>query len=269
MHRIAFSFVLVLLLSVSVPAQVASQTPAEGTPGKPFRDPRALATIQAALTALGGATAVGQPQSWQIQGQVQATDATGNSVSGTITWEMAGSEFNMSATTTKGTQSIVTGHGNPAAVNANGATKISAPLMRAEFVPALVGPMLLKEYQNPGYNIAFAGNATLGTETVTAVRTSTGVKGMNARVTQQTWYFDKTSGLPVRVEYNIPAMGNSYAFAIGAVDLANYQPVSGAMYPFQIIWSFGKRPTGTVTLQTVTLNAAIASSDFDPPVPVQ
>src|SRR6267154_4009019 len=54
-----------LLLNISGWAQAPSSTPPQSS------DPQAVAVVQAAITALGGATAIGQAQSWTFHAQTQ------------------------------------------------------------------------------------------------------------------------------------------------------------------------------------------------------
>jgi hypothetical protein len=64
---------LLLLLCLPVRAQQAPQ-PAP----QPVSDPQAVAVVHAAITTLGGATAISQAQSWTFQAQMQGSRANGS-----------------------------------------------------------------------------------------------------------------------------------------------------------------------------------------------
>jgi hypothetical protein len=259
MRRLLAFLFLLALVSTTASAQVR-----EGTSLPVIRDQDALNTVQAAITALGGAAAIGTVQSWQAQGQAQGVAPDGKTVSGTVTWEMAGSELRMASSTNLGQQALLTGHGNPAMVGSGTSMSLPAHVITATFIPALVSSILLNRLQNSNCAFQYVGPQSLGQESVTVVKTVC-LHVANYVVTAQTWYFDAASSLPVRVEFRRPSMTRPQLAASGAVGLSNYQQVSGVLYPFQILAYEQGKQTGTVTLQTVNVNPAIPASDFDPP----
>ena len=228
------------------------------------RDPQALTVVQAAITALGGTAAIGQIQSWQVQAQAQGSQQMGG-VASTLVWEQAGAEFRMASTSaaTGKSSAIVTGHGSPASVQNGTTTALPPQVTSALFIPALVGSVLVNEFQNSNYSIKYQGQSTLNSKPVVAIRTSLTGKIATERLTAQVWYFDATTNLPVRVEYRLPTV-NAADFSLpGAADLSNYQPVGGALYPFQIVtWRQGMQ-INVITLQSVNANGAISPTDFD------
>jgi len=260
-RRIVFPLVFVVVFSASLHAQVPS------IPGTVTRDQNALSTLQAAITALGGATAIGQAQSWQAQGQVQGTAPQGKAVTaitGTITWEMAGSEMRIASATNAGPTAFLTGHGNPAVVSNANSLKLPPHVVAAMFVPAFVGPILLKDFQNSDCELRSGGPKNLGTESVQVVHVlTTGIPYFQQ--TAQTWYFDSITKLPVRVEFRIPSMRYPQVSIRGALNFSNYSPVASVLYPFQIVTFRDDKQTSAVTIQSVNVNVAIPSSDFDPP----
>lgn len=222
------------------------------------RDPQALSVVQTAITALGGATAIGAIQTWRVQAQ---SSAQFNGATRAILWEQAGSEFRMASHfgTAGGDNVIVTGHGSPASVQGGTTKALPSHVISSLFIPALAGSILLNEFQNTNYTFQYVGTRTLNSKTVSVVRTVLLANPLGA----QTWYFDMASGLPVRVEYRIAMISTPAASLSGAADLLNYQPVAGILYPFQIVqWRQGMQ-VDVVTLQSVNVNAAISSSDFD------
>jgi len=259
-------FVLVVVLSPDLFAQVANYPPVPPYSSllvrPPTRDPQALEVLQTAITAMGGAALIGQIQSWQLQGQLQHTTTNGNE-EGTFSWEAAGTEFRIQTVTPSGTNVIVTGHGTPGVVSAGKSQAMPAHVVRAMFVPALIGSVLLKEFQDPNCSVESQNDTTLGSESVKVVTTTVRSSQMEAMVTPQTWYFDSNSGLPVRVEYRLPGMVGPRLYVASAHDFSNFQNVGGALYPFQIVTSRRGKQSDVVNLQSVIPNATISPDDFN------
>lgn len=210
----------VILFSIPVFAQ---QTTAAS-------DPQAVAAVQAAVNTIGGATAIGALQSWTIKAQ-----ATGNLANGPITEVLAT------------TLPSLPQNSNPA-----GAAKVTPPWAtpRSLFVPALVSAILANQSQDSTILLT-QGTASASVPNANVVISSTKVK--SGAVPAQRWYFDKTSGLPSRIDFLLPAkVGLVEAFP-GTVLLSNYQNVGGILYPFQIVTYLQRdRLRETITVQSVT-----------------
>ena len=113
-----FSRLLLVMLLPLFCFPVLAQQPGTATPAS---DPQAVAVVQAAITALGGATAIGQAQCWTFQAQMQGPRANGDV------------GYVISTDTDTGMR-----------VRADG-TMRPAPLIQSHFLPALVGSILIKE----------------------------------------------------------------------------------------------------------------------------
>jgi hypothetical protein len=200
------------------------------------RDPQAIAVVQAAMTALGGATAIGQAQSWTFQAQMQGPYANGNI------------EYKISTHTDTGRFRL-----------ANGQTK-PAPPIRSHFIPALVGPILLKQSQDPEFSILYAGTSTLASGPVTVVVFAIGP----TRLPAQIWFFD-AANRPVQVDFRVPAqIGARESFPF-LTALSDYRSVSGVSYPFQIVSVVPGKPPEIVALQSVATSATVPPNDFNGP----
>src|SRR6267378_1014678 len=81
--RFAWLFVFPFL---AVPCW-GKQAPQQASAPQPTSDPQAVAVVQAAINALGGATAIGQAQSWTVQGLLDGPIGNG-SRSETISWNI-------------------------------------------------------------------------------------------------------------------------------------------------------------------------------------
>jgi hypothetical protein len=276
MHSARFGLLVsVLLLNIPVWAQVSQPTPPSPAlsiqpPGWVYsppdlltaavRDPQALTVVQTAITAMGG-PAIAAIQDCTVQAQSDAVPGT-PTTSGTMTWKMAGSEFRIDAPTSTGTASVMTGHGKPGMIN-GAATALQSYVTQAMFVPVAIAPVLAQELANPKMSVRFKDNETLGTVSVAVVTTALETDYPDNVVTPQTWYFDTSTGLPVRIEFRAPDIHQPTNFIPTAVDLSNFQLVSGVAYPFKVVSSVDSQTQVVFIVQSVVVNSGIAPSTFD------
>ena len=131
---------------------------------------------------------------------------------------------------------------------------------RSLFVSAVLGYVLLNEFQDQSFPLRFGGQVSLGSEAVTVVTFS---DPKIPALPAQKWYFDATTNLPAQVEFQWPAAIGSKMSFTGVVQVSNYQSVSGVLYPFNIV----TRPEGgqseLIVLQSVSPNTATLSNDFN------
>jgi hypothetical protein len=220
---------LSLLLLCSVPVLAQTTTSVQG-------DPQAIAIVQASITALGGATAIGQAHSWTFRAQSQGSHANGQV------------EYVISTHTDTGNF-----------VLANGKTEL-APRIHSHFVPALVGAILLKESQDPQFSILYAGTSIIGSKPVSVVVFASSLTKLPAQI----WCFDATA-MPVQVDFRLPAqIGARESFPI-VVALSDYRAVSGVLHPFSITSFLPGKPPEILTLSSVAPASASPPNDFNGP----
>jgi hypothetical protein len=278
MHSARFGvLVSMLLLSVPVWAQQAQPQPNPPSPAPPIptpgsvysppdlltaavRDAQALDVVRKALTAMGG-PAISAIQDCTVQAQSDAAPGA-QAMSGTMTWKMAGAEFRIDGPGPNGTASVMTGHGKPGMINGV-ATALQPYVIQALFVPVAIAPVLAQELANSKMSLRFKDNETLGTTSVTVVTTALETDYPDNVVTPQTWYFDTSTGLPVRIDFRSPDTRNPNNFSSSAVDLSNYKAVSGVAYPFTVVSSVDGRTQIVFTVQSVVVNSGIPSTQFD------
>jgi len=233
MSRIAFVLVLFTLGSLNAAAQGAR---APSSLPVPSSDPQAVTVIQAAISALGGATAIGQAKNWIVQGALQGAVNSASS-------------SDMISTSVANVANIV-----------NGTT--STPLRNIAstslLMPTLVGAILLKESQDPYFVMRYGGPATIGSQSVTQIifaraRTAFGLA--------QVWSFDSKTGLPAQIEFNLAAEIGQMRSPLGTVILSDYQAVSGILYPFEILVRIPRSPLPeTITVSSVSASATQPSN---------
>jgi hypothetical protein len=224
-----------LFLSVSALAQQPASSQ-QASLAQQASDPQAVAIVQAAISALGGATAVGQPQSWTFQAQTQGPHSNGNV------------DYVISMDTDTGK-----------IVRPDGTTK-PASAIHSYFVPALVGAILLKESQDPNLSMHYAGVSTQDSKPVTIIVFRVGSEGFPAQI----WAFD-SANLPVQIDVRLPPEIGARQSVYGLIALSNFQSVSGVLYPFRIVSFLMGRPPEIVTLQSVNASATTPPNEFNGP----
>jgi hypothetical protein len=144
-------------------------------------------------------------------------------------------------------------------VLADGTTRPAAAI-HSHFVPALVGAILLKESQDSKFSLQYGGLSTLDSKPVTFIIFAFGPTKLPAQI----WTFD-AANLPVQIDFRLPAeIGARQSFPL-AVALSDYRPVSGVLYPFQIVTFLPGKPPEIVTLQSVNANVTAPPNDFNGP----
>jgi len=135
-----------------------------------------------------------------------------------------------------------------------------APAIHSHFVPALVGAILLKESQDPEFSMQYGGLSTQDSKPATVIVITVGPTKFPAQI----WTFD-AANLPVQIDFRLPAeIGARESFPI-VVAVSDYRPVSGVLYPFQIVSFLQARPPEIVTLQSVNASATAPPNDFNGP----
>lgn len=218
-----------LLFATSLWARQASSTTTQSA-----SDPQGVAIVQTAITALGGATAIGEAQSWTFQAQMQGPHANG-----TVSYLIS---------TNADTGSFL---------GANGTTKPAAAI-HSHLVPALAGAILLNESKNPQFTILNGGTSTLDSQPVSVVTFAIGPQNIPAQV----WYFNP-AGLPVLIDFRLPAViGARLSFPF-VVALSDYKSVAGVSYPFSIVSFVPGKPRELVTLQSIAPGTAAPTNEFN------
>jgi hypothetical protein len=259
-----FGFLLFLLfLDVAAKAQV----PRVGPPPpltSAVRDPQALEVLQKTIALMGGSTNIGQIQGVIIQGQLTAAPGA-LAKDGSFSWEMSGPELRFESTNPSGALVIVSGHGKPAQISGGGIQGLKSHQMRPLFVPALIGWVLFQEFQNEKYSIRFDGLDTLDTVPVEVVTTVAETSYPENVVTPQKWYFQTSTGLPIRVEFRSPNPNLPAVFIQSAFEFSDFRSVSGMLFPFLVKSSISGQSFESFTINSIQLNASVKPADFDGP----
>lgn len=245
-------------------AQAPSPSPtASPTPPAPVRDAQAIATVQAAIAAMGGTVAVAAIQDTSVQGTIQDQGSSGSPTQ-SFTWMSSGGQFRTQVATATDTRIYVSGYGSP--VDQEDGVNTAIPFFVAQAnlpyeVPALV---LLNEVNNPNYTLSYVGTTTINGNPAIHVHACDDTDYTSYLVTPQEWYFDASTGLPVRVEYLLPqntTPQNSWSLSI---DFANYTATGGILVPYQLTMNAGP-VVEIATVNSVAFNSGLSASLFAAP----
>jgi hypothetical protein len=216
----------VLIFSTPVLAQTTPQ--AQG-------DPQAIAVVQAAIKALGGATAIAQPQQWTFQADMQGLRANGS------------------------VKYIVSTDKNTGIVHSLDGTTVPALPIHSYFVPALAASILLEQSQDPNFSIRYGGISQLNSGSVVIIVFYVG----RVKFPAQIWSFDNVTHMPSQVDFRMPAIIGARMSFHGVVSLSDYRNVSGVFYPFRLVSPEAWKPPEIVTLQSVVTDSAATQNIFN------
>jgi hypothetical protein len=203
------------------------------------RDPQALTVIQAAIAALGGANAISGVHTWTFQAH------------------MKGRVVNDNATSTVTTQALPVQQ-----IATPGATRMITPMTQSFFVAALLGASLVNELQDQELSIWSMRPVTIDSKQC-AVVTFSDPGAVGASLPTQTWYFDISTNLPLKVEFRSPAVIGSSMSPWGAAFVSDYRSVSGVQYPFSIVLLGQGNLPEVITIQSVVPSASEVAPEFN------
>jgi hypothetical protein len=251
---------LIGLMSQSTFAQAQGPSSSQTSPPNPVRDAQAVATVQSAIVAMGGATAIGAIQSSVAQGTSVATSDTGSGTTN-FTWSHSGQDFRYENDATSGGHVFVSNSGSPCDIEAGIIAPSASSAARANLpfhIPALV---LFNELSNANYTLTYVGATTLNGASALHIQTADNSDSTGQLVTPQDWYFDPTTGLPLSVQYRIPNAVNAQNWQPGSIGFANFQSISGVLVPFQLTIQEGPpAPPVVATISSVVFNTSIGST---------
>ncbi len=234
------------------------------TPGQ--RDAVAVDVIEKSLAALGGKNSIAAVQSVETTGVILNT---GSQTPLSFHWKVAvlGSHFEFRQETNDGmkTRIFTSGHGKPAVgVLGNKGRLMSEHMAIADAPFDLPAILLYIELQDPAYSITSA-DPSAG-DNLLHVRVTNNKNIVMKAVVQQDWYFSPVTGLPVRVEYNLPEMRNALDSIRASCVYLSYAVQQGVQYPSSIQALESGIEVSTVTISTTNPNFSFNESDFDMPL---
>jgi|HubBroStandDraft_5_1064220.scaffolds.fasta_scaffold117802_2 hypothetical protein len=251
--------VLTSLLIFSQIAQAQSSTSAsqQGT-----RDPQATAIVQAALATMGGSALLSTIHSSIVSGSTASSSAAQTEQS-TFVWTYAGGEFRNENDATNGAHVLVSNAGAPEDFHAGMWSSVPSVVVRTNLpfhIPALV---LFSDTASTEYSFAYLGAATVNGNSVVHIRAVDTSDIAGQLFTAQDWFFNVSTGLPVRVQFLVPISPQPKDSVAETIDFANFQLVNGILVPLQLDVTVGPL-SFTSTVSSVTFNTSLSPNLFAP-----
>ena len=216
---------LLMIALLSCTPMLAQQLTSQQTAPSLTGDPTAGTVVQSAIQAMGGAVGTAQPQTVTFQGSMEGPLGNGNA------------NFTIRLYARQGISPL-------------DAAILKADVTHRPFVAAAASYLLFQEMQHSKGSLQSVGPITIGSNTVKAISLSVGAKNAAG----QTCYFNNDTGLPVRLEVQVPSVGASGS-SLRVFDFSDYRNVSGVMYPFRIsLRAEGQQTAEIITLESITPN---------------
>lgn len=253
MHlRCALSVLLLILASATaLPQSGADQKP------KPSRDPAAVAAIRQSLLSMGG-----QPVTSAVVSGTMAV-GTDHKTTKAIVIKIAGREMRVEVQSGEDNYLYVTGTGTPGRV-LNGKSEAVPPhqarALASFYVPSA---LLTRELADPLFALTYIGQETREGHGVLHIRTIDTSDEIGVQVSQQDWYFDLATYLPVAVQYRFPHPYQVGRFSKAVAEYDGFKQIQGTIQPLTIKMK-GGGPPREIAVSTVLLNAGTSTIDFDP-----
>jgi hypothetical protein len=243
-----------LLSAVCVSAQDSAQQAVK-------KDSLAASVVDTALTAMGGRSAIASIQDVTITGQSQSSDP--NKPDDRLVWKSKGMSIRYENTTQDGHSIVVVHRRNGSRQDSSGKVNAMAHRVSITLFPShLPGTVLLSLLNSPDCSLSVVDDPNSESNT-THIRSEKQMaqKGFT-RLTRQDWYFDRSTGLPVRVEFYLPDMKNQQLDGTATVVYTEWQTVSSILIPRSLQLLYDGNLQSTVTLETPTFNQGIPASAF-------
>jgi len=236
------------------------------TDSQPKRDATAVGWVQLAINTMGGASAVGGIQDCVATGYL--TPAAGNpQPAGAFKWKNSGSQFRYENPSNNGATSVfVSGSGAPALIQGDGSIKrLRSHMAKAPIAPHLVALVLLRVLNDQQISLASPEAAMVGGRASVRVHVWNGTNEAKRAMSDQVWYFDAATGLPLRLEYKVPENDNLLVTTDTAVDFTDFRSVSGVVVPFQFTFYAAGAAYSSGKLDSVSFNTGISPDQFAAP----
>ena len=232
------------------------------------RDSAALAILTQATTALGGKSILAQFTSAESTGSIQAV-AGSTAASGTFVWKhqfsASGYQFRSQFTSNGQTSILVSGTAGGAS-STNGTVRTLPAQITLALYPVHLPAVVLSVFlANPNYTITLGSPVQVDGVNANHITVSINTDPVSQAQTPEDWYFDPSSGLPLRVEFRLADAMDALQYTTGAADLANYQSVGGVLTPLLITNTENSVIVSTATITPVQWNYPVSASDFTLP----
>lgn len=255
--NLALGLLIVSICAIRIHAQQNNQAP------QAPRDPQAIKAVNTAILALGGRGAIAAISDVTMEGSCATSQALSES-SESFTWTTSGKEFRYeSHNSSLGEGVIASGHGRPASSENGTATSLSGYIAAAR--PPYHNPasLLLQESDDPQYGFHYLGQKQLDQGLAVEVQIMKASPVSQLKQTEQRWYMDMSTGLPMQLEYLAPYESNPTLVRIVTVEFGTYGAQNGVVFPREIDITLNTSTKKHCKVTDVKTNTNPQASTFD------
>jgi hypothetical protein len=194
----------------------------------------------------------------------QTIDGSGQPTLPEMTWKTIGIAIRSEVTSQGGTAIATAQNGTGYVEDSSGLVSAMDSRMANSMFPShLPGVMLLNLLNATDRTLAIVSDGISGQSVlhIQSVRLASDKTPISE--TQQDWYVDTATGLPIRVDYAIPA--SSGQDGAGTIQFVNWQKTSTVLVPQTIQMSQNGGSPSTVLLGVPSFNQGLTSSIFQLP----
>lgn len=239
---------------------MSAQAPTAAVPA--VRDSGAVLLVQRALASMGGEPAIGAVLTVQTSGTIDSLDGT-SPISFVSSESVAGSIFAFRKETSSGqtTKVFVSGDTGPQ-LSIGGKPAAPLPKYVATGTPPFELPavLLYAEFHDPTYSIRLVSSASAGSPPQIEITNNTDL--VTHAIVRQDWYFDPGSGVPIRVEYNLPSLTNALQSVRAVCDFLSFKQFNGVLFPTSLDSYEDGREVGLVSISFTQINIPISPAQF-------
>jgi hypothetical protein len=233
---------LIATISVSASVTASAQTVPRVAPSQVVqRDAASIAFISKALNSMGGPA----PYVAVKDTNTSATCVVSKSNNEThnVRWVTAGNYFRYDGGESD-RRGIVNGGGGAHRVTNGKSVPIEGRVTYAMQPFHLPGLLLMKALTDPSFELQSLSSATSSTPGI-HVRIRDTAETEYPEISTQDWYFDPSTGLPLRVEYQMPTTSDTFRAALASVEYSDYRSQGGIVVPNTLRRSLEGGPTST------------------------
>ena len=249
--RRVFLLIVPLLIAVGLAAEQSQET----------RDARTLVTQS--IAAMGGAA----PASSLAVGRIEITEGSLQETGSIRVLTRGLEETREEIQTGRGKRGRIFAYGQAASLMDLDSEPVSLELAASSRTTNFPLALLAAALNNPDYTFEYVGLETLEGTNVHHIRLWNTFASNDrfihlAEFSEKDLWLDATSGLPWKILYEQrETAGAAPRIVVGAI-YSDYRDVGGVSYPFRIERISNGTHWATITIETVTLNAAVSDADF-------
>lgn len=253
-----------LVTSLAAAVLAVAQTTDTSPPSTGARDSGAVLIVGQSISAMGGSVTAAQISSVVATGTIQPVKGSQYPAS-TFTWKDTATEFRHEWQDVSGIRVFLSGHGFPASIEDGKIGQVSGHMAlscEAFHVPSW---LLVRKLNDPSFAVLSVGSTSVAGLAANRIHLHRGTTSVETKLASQDWYFDASSGLPLRAEFWLPDNADADEGEMGAVEFGDFREVAGIKVPFKQIAYRRGVPLAVAVISTISFNVPIDSSEFDLP----